>query len=169
MYLRLRSMEGRVGVAHILCRLEHAEGQGGEEISSGEQAGGRAQREAGVLAQEVAHAIQLRDAVRDEDISTLQLSKRRLVLCTSVFGHQVQHGVEDPHPGSVLRLSVCDVRDRVVVFVCERDLSNLLPALPVVLISEARMVHVQLWLKFGHQVVAVVQIGSVTREPRSLR
>lgn len=42
-------MEGGLGVTHVLRALEDAEGETGEEVASGEEAGGRAQAEAGVF------------------------------------------------------------------------------------------------------------------------
>lgn len=48
-YLRFRGVEGGLGVTHVLRALEDAEGETGEEVAGGEEAGGRAQAEAGVF------------------------------------------------------------------------------------------------------------------------
>lgn len=48
-YLRLRGVEGGLGVTHVLRALEDAEGETGEEVAGGEEAGGRAKAEAGVF------------------------------------------------------------------------------------------------------------------------
>lgn len=49
--------------------------------------------------------------------------------------------------------------------VSESDVGNHLTTGTVLLVGKARMVHVQVRLVLGHQVVAVVQVPSVTREP----
>lgn len=81
---------------------------------------------------------------------------------------QTLDGVEHRLPGLVLRLSVVDVRDCVSVTVGKRNLSNVLATLTVLLVGESGMVHVQVGLVLGHQVVAVVQVGGVLGEPRGL-
>lgn len=153
-------------MAHVLCGLEDTEGQGSQEVSGCQQTGSWTEGESSVLAEEVADVFQLWDAVRHEDICLLKLAERRLVFPAGVLRHQFEHGVEHSLPSRVLGFGVSDGRDRVSVLVSECDLRNVLPALSVLLVSKPRVVHVELRLVFGHQVVAVVEIGSVAREPR---
>lgn len=161
-------MVRRVDVAHVLSALEDAEGQGGEEVAGGQQTGSRAKGESGVLAQEVRHLLQLGQAVVNKDLLVLQLLEGGTVLGTGVLWGQVLDGLEDRTPGLHLHIGVADVGDRITVLVGEGNLGDLLAALAVNLVGESGMVHVQIGLVLGHQVVAVVQLGGVLGEPRSL-
>lgn len=155
-------------MADVLSALENAEGERREEVAGGQEAGGRAQREAGALAQEGAHLLELRDVVLVEDALLLELGEHGAVLEARVLRHQVEHGAEHLAPGLVLDVAVRDRRNGVAVLEAERDLGDLLAALAVDLVREARVAHVELRLVFGHQVVAAVQLGGVLREPRRL-
>lgn len=161
-------MVRRVDVTHILCALEDAEGERGEEVASGEQTRSGAQREASVLAQEIGHLLQLGQTMIDEDLLVLQHLEGGAVLGASVFRGQILHGAEDRAPGLDLHVGVVDVWDRISVLESESDLGNLLATLAVNLVGETGMVHVEIGLVFGHQMVAVVQLGGVLGEPGSL-
>jgi len=167
-YLRLGGVVGRVDVAHILGALEDAEGQGGEEVPGGQKTGGRTQRESGVLAQEVGHLLQLGQTVVHEDLLILELLEGGPVLGTGMLGSQILDGLEDRAPGLDLHIGVIDVWDRVSILVGEGNLGDVLAALPVDLVGESGMVHVQIGLVLGHQMVAVVQLGGMLGEPGGL-
>lgn len=161
-------MVGGVGVPDVLCGLEYSEGERGEEVPSGEQTSSGAQGESGVLPQEVTDFLQLGDTVRHEDFVGLEHGEYAPVLDARVLGHEVQHGVEHPSPGLVLALGVVNMGDSISVFVSECDFGNILPPLAVYLIGEPGVVHVQLGLVLGHQMVALVEVCSVLGEPRVL-
>lgn len=167
-YLRLGSVVRRVDVTHILCALEDAEGERGEEVASGEQTRSGAQREASVLAQEIGHLLQLGQTMIDEDLLVLQLLEGGTVLGASVFRSQILHGAEDRTPGLDLHVGVVDVWDRISVLESESDLGNFLATLAVNLVGESRVVHVEIGLVFGHQMVAVIQLRGMLGKPRSL-
>lgn len=106
-------MEGGVDVSDVLGALEDAESQGGEEIASGQKAGGRSEGEAGALGQEVGHFLELGNVLGVEDALLLQTPEDSLVFGASMLWHQVDHGVEDRFPGLVLGFGVFDVWDWV--------------------------------------------------------
>lgn len=161
-------MVRRVDVTHILGALEDAEGQRGEEVAGGQETGGRTQREASVLPQEIGHLLQLGQAVIHKDLLVLELLEGSPVLGTGMLGCQILDGLEHRAPGLDLHIGVGNVGDRISVLVGEGNLGNLLATLAVHLVGESRVVHVQIGLVLGHQVVAVVQLGGVLGEPRGL-
>lgn len=187
-------MVGRVDVTHILRALEDTESQRSEEVSGCQQTSGRTQCESGVASQEIAHFAQLGKLILTEDSLFLQLGKYATVLGTSVLRHQIDDRVEDGAPGLVLNVGVVNVRNVVtageeknigripllfeelysqsksvsLLFECKRNGGNNLSPLAINLIGESGMGHVQLGLVLGHQVIAVVQLRSVFREPWSL-
>lgn len=55
-----------------------------------------------------------------------------------------------------------------VQFIFESNVGDFLPAVAVNFVGESGVVHVQFRFVFGHQVVAVVQVTGVSREPRVL-
>lgn len=167
-YLRFGSVVRRVDMTHILCALEDAERERGEEVACGEQTGGRAQREARVLAQKIGHLLQLRQTMIDEDLLVLQLLEGGTILGTSVFRCQILHGAEDRAPGLHFDIGVVDVWDRISVLESESDFGDFLATLTINLVGESGMVHVEIGLVFGHQMVAVIQLGGVLGEPRRL-
>jgi len=161
-------MVGAVDVADVLGALEYPEGKAGQEIARREETSCRPQSESRVLLQEIADLLQLRYAMGLEDSLLLQLLEDSLILDAGVLRHQVQHGVEDARPSLVLRLGVWNARYRIAVLVSEGDLSDDLATSAVFLVGEAGMVHVQIRLVLGHQMVAVVEVGRVAWEPRVL-
>lgn len=165
-HLRFRCVIRAVDMTNILGALEHPERKAGQEVPSGEQSSGRAQSEPGVLLQEFTDFLQLRNAMSLKDLLLLELLEHSLVLDAGVFGDQVDDGVEHSRPGLVLRLGVRNIGYRVSVLVSESDLRDNLPAGAVLLVGEAGMVHVEIRLVLGHQVVAVVKVGGVAWEPR---
>lgn len=155
-------------MAHILGALEDAEGQGGKEVPGSQKTGGRTERESGVLAQKVGHLLQLGQTGLHEDLLILELLEGGPVLGTGVLGSQILNGLEHRAPGLDLHIGVVDEWDRVSVLVGECDLGNFLATLAVYLVGESGVVHVQIGLVLGHQMVAVIQFGGVLGEPRSL-
>lgn len=154
-----------VDMTDVLGALEYPEGKAGQEVPRRQETGGRSQGESCVLLQEIADLLQLRDTVGLEDPLLLQLLEDPLVLDAGVLRHQVEHGVEDARPGLILRLGVRDAGYRVAVFVSEGNFGDDLAPGAVLLVGETRMVHVEIRLVLGHQVVAVVEVGGVTGEP----
>lgn len=152
-------------MANVLGRLEDTECKGSKEVAGSQEPGSRAEREPGVLAEEVAHILELGNVLRHEDVGRLQLSEGDLVLPAGVLGHKVQHSVEHSLPSSVLSILVGDGWDWVSVFVSESNFGNLLPSLPVILVRETRMVHIQFRFIFGHKVIAIIEIRSMAGEP----
>lgn len=100
-------------MAHVLGALEDTERERGQEVTSGQQSGGWSQREAGVFAQEIAHLLQLWDAVIDEDLLLLQFVENGDILGTGVLLHQLLDAAEHRRPGLVLDVGVVDVWDWV--------------------------------------------------------
>lgn len=103
--------------------------------------------------------------MRFEDLFLLQLLEGSSIFHASVFRYQVDDRVEHTRPGLVLGFGVRNVRYRITILVRESDLRNDLPASTILLVSESRMVHVKIRFVFGHQVIAVVELGRVSREP----
>merc|ERR1719341_2986862 len=68
-------------------------------------------------------------------------------------------------PYCVLLRSVLDSGNWLAVLVVECNISNHLPPCPVFLVRPSWMGHVQFWLEFQTDVVAVVEVGNVLREP----
>lgn len=155
-------------VTDVLSALEHPEREARQEIPGREQSGRRSQGESRVLLQELAHLLQLGYTVRLEDLLLLHLLEISPIFGASVFRDQVDQGVEHPGPSLGLRLCIRDGWYRVTVLVRERNFSNELSAGTVLLVSETGMVHVEVRLEFGHQMVAIVEVGRVPREPRVL-
>jgi hypothetical protein len=156
---------GGGAVADVLGALEHPEGQGGEEVPSGQQSGGGSKREASVLLEEVVHVLQLRNCAHAEDTLLLEHLEHVNVLLASVLLGQLANVSEHGVPGVDFSLHVFDVGNGVAELVSESDLGDHLAASAVLLVGEAGVVHVQLGLVLGHKVVAVVQLAGVTREP----
>lgn len=152
-------------VTNVLSALEHPERQARQEVPGREQSGRGSQGEPCVLLQELAHLLQLRYTVRLEYLLLLHLLKISSILRASVFRHQIDKGVEHPCPSLGLRLRVRDGGYRVPVLVRERNFSDELSTGTVLLVSESGMIHVEVRLEFGHQVVAIVEVGRVPREP----
>lgn len=73
---------------------------------------------------------------------------------------------EEKKTGMHKRTESIWTNNEYVQFVGESDVSDILPTGAIHLIGESRMVHVQLRFVFGHQMVAVVQVPGVSREPR---
>lgn len=155
-----------VDMTDILGALEYPEGKARQEVPRRQETGGRSEGESRALLQEITDLLQLRDTVGLEDPLLLQLLEDPLVLDARVLWHQVEHGVEDARPGLVLRLGVGDAGYRVAVLVSEGDLGDDLASGAILLIGKARVVHVEIRLVLGHQVVAVIEIGGVAGEPR---
>lgn len=101
-----------------------------------------------------------------EDLFVAELLEYSLILDASVLGHEVDDRVEDAKPGLVLGLGVGNQRDRVSIFVSECNLRDDLSTGTIFLVRETRVIHVKVRLVLGHQVVATVELRSVTREPR---
>lgn len=184
--LRFGRVHWRVGVADVLCALEDAEGERCEEVARCKQTSSRSESEASVATQEVIHFLQLWNSVLNEDSFLLELGEDDVVLLACVLWHQLLDDLEDGAPGVVFGLAVVDVwnwvatvrnfqlvrfqalnQTRNLLFVTESDFSDVLASLTISLISEAWMVHVEIWLVLGHQMVAVVQFRRVLWEPWS--
>lgn len=157
-----------IDVTNVLGALEHPERKAGQEVSGGEQSSRGTQSESGALLQEIAHFLKLRYTMSLEDLLLLELLKHSLILDASVLRYQVHDRVEHAGPGLVLRLGVGNARNWIAVFVSERDLGDDLPAGSVLLVGETGMIHVEIGLVLGHQVVAIVELRRVSREPRVL-
>lgn len=155
-------------MTHILCALEDAESERGKEVASGEQTSSWTQRESCVLAQKIGHLLQLGQTMIDKDLLILQLLEGGTIFGTSMLGCQILYGAEDRTPGLDLHIGVVDVWDWVSVLESESDLSDFLAALAVNLVGESRVVHVEIGFVFGHQMIAVIQLGGVLGEPGSL-
>lgn len=97
----------------VLCALEDSEGEGSQEVSGGEEASGRPQREASLALQEAGDFFKLRDLVGCEDGFLLQEGKRLSVLSTRVLGDQVADCVVHGVPGLDFRIVEFNVRDWV--------------------------------------------------------
>lgn len=139
-----------VDVADILSALEYSEGETGQEVPRRQETSGRSKSESRVFLQEIADFLQLRYAVGLEDPLLLQFLENPLVLHAGVFRHQVQHGVEDARPRLVLRLGVRNAGYRVTVLVGESDFGNDLATSAVLFVGEARVIHIEIRLVFGH-------------------
>lgn len=123
--LRFGCVHWRVSVTNVLCTLEDAEGERGEEIARSQQTSGRAQRETGISTQEIVHLLQLWDTVLDEDSLSLELGEDHVVLAACVQRHQLFHDFEHRLPGVVLNFRVLDVGNRIAA----NDGSNLVDTL----------------------------------------
>lgn len=152
-------------MADVLGALEYSESKAGQEVPRRQETGGRSKSESRVLLQEIADFLQLRYTVRLEDPLLLQCLENPLILHARVFRHQVQHSVEDTRPSVVLRFGVGNGGYRVAVLVGESDFGNDLATGAVLLVGEARVIHVEIRLVLGHQVVAIVEVGGVTGKP----
>ena len=80
-------------------------------------------------------------------------------------GKELKHLGVDGVPGGDLLLGVLYPGDLVTECVAEGDVSNHLPPGPVLLITPAGVRHVKLWLKLGQEVVTLVKLRHVPREP----
>lgn len=128
-HLRFGCVEGGRAVTDVLRTLKHSECQTGEEIASCQQTGRRSQRESGLFFQEVAHFVQLRHLVRREDLFVLQHFENGPVLHAEMFGHQVQHVVENGRPRAQLFGGVIDVWYRVTAVSAHDDSCNIVEQL----------------------------------------
>lgn len=110
----------------VLGALEHSEGETGEEVAGGEQTRGGAQGEPGVLAEEVAHVLQLGNVVGPEDVLLLKHGEHLAVLLAEVLGHQLLHVLVHHVPGGDLSLRVVNDGDGVSAGMDKSGLSYLL-------------------------------------------
>lgn len=164
-YLRFRGVVRSLDMTNVLSALEDPECKARQKVPGREQSSRRSQSKSSVLLQEFADFLQLRYTMRFEDLFFLQLLEGSSIFHASVFRYQVDDRVEHTRPGLVLRFGVRNVRYRVTILVRESDLRNDLPTSTILLVSESRMVHVKIRFVFGHQMIAVVELGRVSWEP----
>lgn len=93
-----------------------------------------------------------------KNLFLLELLEDSLILDASVFGYQIDDGIEDAGPSLVLNLGIRDAGNRIAVLVGEGYLGDDLPTSAIFFIGEARMVHVEIRLVLCHQMIAIVEI-----------
>lgn len=97
-HLRFGGVEGGVDVPDVLCALENAERQRGQEVTCCQQTSSWSEGETGLPAEIVGYLLQLRDAVRSEDAFLHHLGEGTAIFNAGVFWHQVEHHLEDGLP-----------------------------------------------------------------------
>lgn len=102
-------MHRRVGMTHILRRLEDAESQRGKEVARCQQPGGWSKRETGIFAQKVIHFLQLWDAIFDKDFLLFESGEDAIVLAAGVLWHEILDDLEHGAPGLMFDFAVVDV------------------------------------------------------------
>lgn len=100
-----------------------------------------------------------------KDPLLLQFLEDSLVFHACVLWHEIQHGDKNARPSLVLRLGVRNAGYRLAVLVSESDFGNDLATGAVLLVGKARVIHVEIRLVLGHQMIAIVKVGGVTGEP----
>lgn len=100
-----------LGVADVLCALEDAESERGQEVASGQQPSRGSQGKSGLSAQEVGHFLELRYLIGPDDALVFHHLESPSVLLAGVLRHQLDDGLVDGTPGLDLVLDVFDFWD----------------------------------------------------------
>jgi len=121
-------------VADVLGRVEHSEGQAGQEVSRRQQARDWTETEARAVLEELRHNLELRYVVGTVATVGAQQAENDVELFAGVGWIQRGQLVEDHAPSLDLVLGVLDVRDLLAVPVVEGDVGEHFAPLPIHLI-----------------------------------